>query len=56
MYETLVAHNIPTATHIIINREGLEPDADGNYPDPEGFFEDEDYVEMNGQRINKVSL
>ena len=49
MYQTLVRHDIPTATHIIIDREGLEPGQD-----PEGFIEDDDFVEMNGQRICKV--
>ena len=51
MYQTLVRHDIPTATHIIIDREGLEPGQD-----PEGFIEDDDFVEMDGQRIYKVRV
>ena len=50
MYQTLVQHGIPTAAHIIIDRDGLEPGQD-----PEGFVEDEDFVEMHGQRIFKVT-
>eukprot|EP00798_Chlamydomonas_sp_ICE-L_P008126 gene8127-1373_t len=46
VYKKLVQNNIPVPTHIIVNR-----DEDGK--DPEGFFEHEDYVEMNGLRISK---
>lgn len=48
VYALLKANKIPVPTHIIVNRENLEPGQD-----PEGFLEDDDYVELNGQRINK---
>ncbi len=67
MYLTLVAHNIPTAQHIIIDREGLPPGemslslsraAGAATPaptgqDPEGFVEGDDYVEKDNVRISK---
>ncbi|KAG2442512.1 hypothetical protein HXX76_002598 [Chlamydomonas incerta] len=49
VYKMLVEKNIPVPTHIIVEREGLPE----GVTDPPGFVEDEDYVELNGQRIYK---
>ncbi|KAG2489657.1 hypothetical protein HYH03_011935 [Edaphochlamys debaryana] len=49
VYKLLVEKNIPVPTHIIVEREGLS----SGFTDPPGFVEDEDYVELNGQRIYK---
>eukprot|EP00955_Chlamydomonas_euryale_P083883 363899-Chlamydomonas_euryale.AAC.5 len=48
VYRKLKEHNIPVPTHIIVERDGLPEGSD-----PEGFVEDPDYVQFNGQRINK---
>ncbi|KXZ56516.1 hypothetical protein GPECTOR_1g463 [Gonium pectorale] len=49
VYKLLVEKNIPVPTHIIVERSGLPE----GVTDPPGFMEDEDYVELNGQRIYK---
>ncbi|KAJ9526580.1 hypothetical protein QJQ45_017659 [Haematococcus lacustris] len=46
VYKTLVAHNIPVPTHIIVQRSGPGEEVPG-------FVETEDYVELNGTRITK---
>ena len=48
MYSTLVEAGIPTSTHMVVDREGLEPGQD-----PEGFIEDVDFVELDGLKIKK---
>lgn len=42
-------NGIPVPHHIIVDREGLPPGT----TDPPGFIEEEDFVELNGVRINK---
>lgn len=49
MYKTLVANQIPVPTHIIVERDNLPE----GQQDPEGFIEEEDFVELNGARIDK---
>lgn len=48
MYRTLVDAGIPTSTHMVVDREGLEAGQD-----PEGFIEDDDFVELDGLKIKK---
>ena len=48
MYKTLVSNQIPVPNHIIVERDSL-PEGQ----DPEGFIEEEDFVELNGARIDK---
>ncbi|OQS00903.1 inositol hexakisphosphate and diphosphoinositol-pentakisphosphate kinase [Achlya hypogyna] len=48
VYRILEEHNIPTPKHIVVNRDGYR----GSDPNPD-FIECEDYVELNGVRINK---
>lgn len=48
MYKTLVSNQIPVPNHIIVERDNL-PEGQ----DPEGFIEEEDFVELNGARIDK---
>ncbi|GIL72959.1 hypothetical protein Vretimale_4607 [Volvox reticuliferus] len=49
VYKLLVERSIPVPTHIIVERDNLPE----GVTDPPGFLEDEDYVELNGQRIYK---
>ncbi|EFJ51971.1 hypothetical protein VOLCADRAFT_56293 [Volvox carteri f. nagariensis] len=49
VYKLLVERSIPVPTHIIVERDHLPEGT----TDPPGFVEDEDYVELNGQRIVK---
>lgn len=49
VYEILRLHGIPCPHHIIISRDDL-PEGQA---DPDGFTETEDYVEMDGVRIEK---
>ena len=57
VYETLKAHNIPTPPHIVANRN--DPAPAGTMPthavdfEAENFAEYEDYVEVDGVRIDK---
>lgn len=48
VYGTLAAAGIGVPTHIVVNRDGLPPGED-----PPGFIETEDYVELDGRRIEK---
>lgn len=48
VYATLASAGISVPTHIVVNRDGLPPGSD-----PPGFVETEDYVELDGQRIDK---
>ena len=41
---------IPVPTHIIVDREGLP----AGQQDPEGFKEDEDFVELGGIQVSRV--
>jgi inositol hexakisphosphate/diphosphoinositol-pentakisphosphate kinase len=43
------ANGIPVPRHIIVSRDQLNPDQQ----DPPGFTEGEDWVEINGVRIDK---
>lgn len=49
VYQRLIEAGIPVPQHIIIDRDGLPEGQE----DPEGFVEGEDFVELNGARINK---
>lgn len=48
VYGTLAAAGIGVPTHIVINRDGLPLGTD-----PPGFVETEDWVELDGRRIEK---
>eukprot|EP00891_Asterochloris_glomerata_P003679 jgi/Astpho2/3679/gw1.00060.3.1_t len=49
VYQKLEESGIPVPTHIIVDREGLP----AGQQDPEGFKEDEDFVELGGIQIKK---
>lgn len=49
VYRRLIEAGIPVPHHIIVDREGLPQ----GRSDPEGFTEGEDFVELDGVRINK---
>jgi hypothetical protein len=51
VYRRLRAAGIPVPTHVIVDRDSLPE----GVADPPGFVEHEDYVEMDGARIAKVS-
>ncbi|KDD77059.1 hypothetical protein H632_c30p4, partial [Helicosporidium sp. ATCC 50920] len=48
VYARLMESGIPVPPHIVVDRDGLAPGED-----PPGFVEGEDYVEVDGQRIEK---
>eukprot|EP00667_Euglena_gracilis_P000680 EG_transcript_680 len=48
VYQTLVKNGVQVPKHIIVNRDTLMQGQD-----PEGFIERENYVELNGVRIEK---
>ena len=43
---------IPVPNHIIVDREGLP----SGQQDPEGFKEDEDFVELGGIQVSRVLI
>ena len=49
VYQRLIEAGIPVPKHIIIDRDGLPEGRE----DPDGFVEGEDFVELDGARINK---
>ncbi|KAK9823756.1 hypothetical protein WJX72_005206 [[Myrmecia] bisecta] len=49
VYAKLAESGIPVPLHIVIDRDNLPE----GQPDPPGFVETEDYVEMNGVKVNK---
>ena len=49
MFLVLQGNGIPVPRHIIVSRDKLSP----GQQDPPGFTEGEDWVEMNGVRIDK---
>ena len=57
VYRTLAENDIPVPNHIVINRNeevkpGVMPDWSRDFEAP-GFEEHEDYVELDGKRIDK---
>lgn len=48
VYRRLAEVGIPVPKHIVVSRDGLAPGED-----PPGFVEEEDFVELGGQRILK---
>jgi inositol hexakisphosphate/diphosphoinositol-pentakisphosphate kinase len=48
VYRLLQENGIAVPMHIVVNRDGLEAGED-----PVGFIEEEDYVELDGVRIDK---
>ena len=49
VYQRLAEAGIPVPHHIVVDRDGIS----GDQEDPEGFIEGEDFVELDGLRINK---